>query len=521
MALLKIRPKSINVDLPPEQVGDEEWTSGTNVTFRDDCTLSARGSVPVWGTPLARPRWMVSVPGATPKLMYAGATTMLCATDGTTHADITPVGGFGNGSPQGNYTGGLFNGLAIANDGVHAPCSWNGALASLAVSAPGYPVGDKAKALRPFKYYLVQIGGTINGTDSPYSVRWSVSAAPGAMPASWTPAATNDAGDATLAGAAEPLVDAAPLRDSLLVFEPHATWQLSYVGGVFVMNNRKVLNTAGLLSPSAWASLGSECIFVSDGDVLRTDGQTVQSLISRRMRSAMFSVLNSSARDRVFMAVNAFAKQVYVFFPTGTSEICTRALVWDWEADKIGMVDFMQQPGTAIPGYAFACAAFPAAADPLTWDSDANAWNVDLQAWNFGAFASGQGILVGSRAGFDPVGQFDSISQLVVSPDGPLAVIAAKDKMALGDPSIVKQVTRIYPRMQGPSGTEVFWRVGVAADPGAPTSWGPEVSFKIGQSHKIDCRMSGRYVGVQVRSATNNAWQCSGFDIEFQAAGKR
>jgi hypothetical protein len=500
------------MDLPAEVVGPDAWTYGKNILMQDDRTLAALGPSRVWGTPIARPIWAASAPfGPINRAVYGG-TAGLYATDGTNHANITPATGFG-GASQAAFTGGMFNGIFVANDRAHRPCYWNGSLASLAIVLPAYPATDRARSMRPFKYFLVQIGGIINGADSPNGVRWSSSAAPGLPPTTWTPAAGNDAGYVPLAGAREPLIDAAPLRDTLLVFEPHATWALSYVGGAFVFSNRRILHTAGIISPNAWGTVGSDILFVADGDVLICDGQQVRSILTRRIKSAMFSTINADAWNRCFVAVSSSRNQAIIGFPTGGAQYCNRALVWNFGSDKMGLVD--------LPNYSFAFGSYLNVGGPDNWENDPEAWDQSLQAWDWQRFTGEDSFIVAVRPDFGATGAFEANERSESPADGPLEVIARKEKMSLEGDDRVKQVTRLYPKMQGPDGCEVFWRVGISMDPGQPPRWLPERKFTIGQDEKIDVRASGRFVSVQLRSKTARAWSCAGFDIEFQDAGAR
>lgn len=500
------------MDLPPDQVGAEEWTFGQNVVIGNDSTRNATAAIRVWGNPIARPLWLSSCPFvAAPKVGYASSAA-LHATDGVNHATITPAAGF-TGSAQAHFTGGMFNGLAVFNARSNPPCYWGGSLASIALPLPGYPVGDRAWSMRPFKYFLVQAGGIINGVDSPFGVRWSVSAAPGNPPATWAPAPTNDAGEVTLAGAREGLVDLAPVRDSLLIFEAHATWILNYIGGAYTFGNRKALSTAGLLAPNSWAALGTEVIFVADGDVLATDSQVTRSILTRRMRTAMFGQLNVAARERVFLTVSAARRQVMIAFPSGTNTYCDKALVWDFADDNLGIVD--------LPQYSFAVPTYAMNVPADNWDADTLAWDDDTTLWDLGGFNSSDAYIVAVRPDYGATGAFEATQQQQSSPDGPLECIVRKEKMPLGEANRMAHVARIYPKVQGQDGVETFWRVGTSRTPGESTSWGAEQSFVLGRDEKIDVRQTGRYVSVQMRTLTDGGWQLTGFDVDFRDAGAR
>lgn len=509
--LAKFRPTTINTDLPPEAVGPEAWTFAKNVIMGDQETSSALGAMRIWGTPLARPIWGQAVPLVNPRVQYASASA-LYATDGISHTDITPAGGFGVQNHSAG-TGGMFNGLAVANDGARAPCYWGGALASLALSLPGWPVGDRCVSMRPFKYFLVAAGGIHNGVDAPYTVRWSVSAAPGSPPSTWVPATTNDAGAVTLAGAREPLVDMAPLKDGLLIFEPHSTWLLQYLGGAFTFQNRRIFSTVGLLAPNAWVALGAEAVWVADGDILISDGNQTRSLVKQRVQKAMFAALNAEARKNVWATASVTRKQIIIGFPSGASTYANKALIWNYADDKWGMID--------LPDYAFGFQALQIGIVPTSWDTEPGTWDSELAPWDYGGFRSSDSYIVGLRPDYNTAGAFEATSTAESPPDGPLECIARKEKILLDKPDRMKQITRLYPQVHAPDGVELFWRVGAAREPGQPTSWGPEVPFMTGQDHKVDVRQTGRYVSVQVRSLTARRWSIAGFDLEYQDAGAR
>jgi hypothetical protein len=299
----------------------------------------------------------------------------------------------------------------------------------------------------------------------------------------------------------------------MIVFESHASWLLSYIGGAFTFGNRRLFATAGLLAANAWGALGAELVFVSDGDVLITDGQQVKSLLTRRMRSAMFGQLNVAARNRVFVTVSAARRQVVIAFPTGSNTYCDKALVWDYADDNLGIVD--------LPLYSFAVPTYALNTGSDSWDATASAWDEQVKLWDYGGFNSADAYLVACRPGAGATGAFEATGQAESSADGPLECIVRKEKMPLGAADRLAQVTRLYPKVQGPDGTELFWRVGTARTPGESTSWGPEQSFVIGRDQKLDVRRTGRYVGVQMRSLTDRAWTLLGVDIEFQDAGAR
>jgi hypothetical protein len=508
--LVAVRPKGLNVDLPAESVGPEEWTFAKNALFFGDVAIAQPGALPVYGTPLFRPIAGAFVPGAVPYVVYAGAAA-LGATDGLTHANVTPAQGWTIGA-CGDASGGIFNGIPILNDGAHAPISWVKALGSPFVPFTAWPAGQLAQVVRPFKYQILaaNLAGPIN---DPLGVMWSVSAAPGAMPGSWAPLATNDAGSVTLAGGQGQILDIAPVRDAAMIFEGAAVWLLQPIGGAFIFSTRRVLQAVGLLCRGAWAALDTQCIFLADGDIVLTDGQTTRSLLNRRMRKAVFGGISSNAARNSFVVRSTFRQEILIGFPEGADAFARRAVVWNYAEDKIGIID--------LPEYAHAFAGVLATGGD-TWDAGAaGSWDSETRIWSWASFNPRDAYLIGVRPQHGASGRFEALWQAQAPDDGPLEVILEKSMMPLGGSDRKKMVTRLRPKMEGQVGTLIKWAVGMADSPGQAIAWGPEVDYFIGQSERVDVRQAGRLVSVRARSQALTSWKCAGFDVEFQDAGAR
>ena len=517
MPILKVRPRALNVDVPAEETSLEEWTAAQNVVFKDDATLAAPGNEPVFGTPLVPPYFGQLHVAPNPTHVYAGLTG-LRAHDGSVHASIQPAQGW-TITASGDVTGGMYNGFTILNDQQHAPVSWTGALANIAVPLANWPAGWLTKAIRPFKYYLVAINidkGVGGGGVQPYNVAWSTAAAPGTLPA-WTPLPANDAGEVTLAGALSGLVDAAPVGEQLFIFELTATWALQYVGGAFIFTNRRVSNSLGIIGRNCWASVGRDLVFIGNGDIVISDGLQMKSIIDRRMRNEIFGSLSLGAGRTSWCARNVNLKQIYFGFPQGSDTEPRRLFVWDMITDRFGIVD--------IDRMTFGYAGLKSGASSDAWDlgaGNAEPWDTDSQLWDAGAYLGVDIAVIGCRpfaaAG---VGQFEALGRSESPPDGPLLCYAEKSHMDMGSPVRVKRVLALYPKMVGPAGSVVNFRVGTAHNAGQPMTWGPPQAYSIGTQERVTVRATGRYVGVRIESQIPERWRMAGFDLEYQDAGGR
>ena len=513
MPILKVRPKGLNVDIPAQETTLEEWTSGKNIVFANDVTITQPGANAVLGTPATPPYWAQLFTGAITPTLYAGLSS-LHATDGATHSNVTPAQGW-TITGAGNVTGGMYNGFMIANDQLHAPVSWNGALGSVAIPLAGWPAGFKCKTIRGFKYYLV--AGSIDKTGAggglePFTVMWSTAAAPGSLP-TWTPAATNDAGSVILAGSNTEILDIAPVGEQCFILQRLSTWVMDYVGGAFIFSNRRVSQSLGALGRNCWAAVDRDLVIFGTSDIVITDGQRMRSLLDNRMRGAVYNSLATTSQNTAFVARSFTRKEVIFAFAEGDDPIPRRAVIWNIPTNKIGLVD--------LPEYTFAyTGVLPAATD--TWNTATGNWDSDIRAWNYGIFLGLDIQVIATRPNNPPgVGSFESLATSEVQVSGPAEVFAEKAYMDFGLPERVKRVTKIFPKMLGPLGTVVNFRVGISDSPDQPMTWAAAVPFTLGADHQIDVRATGRYCGVRLESRTARMWSTAGFDVEYQDAGSR
>jgi hypothetical protein len=91
-----------------------------------------------------------------------------------------------------------------------------------------------------------------------------------------------------------------------------------------------------------------------------------------------------------------------------------------------------------------------------------------------------------------------------------------REGIHMGSPEIVKTITRIIPRINAISGTQVFVRVGTQMQPKDGVVWEPEKTFTVGTDIKVDSMATGRLFTVRFRSDTSRAWSLDGFEIDYQ-----
>ena len=161
-------------------------------------------------------------------------------------------------------------------------------------------VGKSAYIMVSHKQFLFALG-TVEGTSGDYipdAVRWSSVADIGGVPSTWDEAdVTNVAGFTQLGGSGGAIIGALPLRDSLMVYRTHGISVIDYIGGQYVWRIRHLNSNIGLLAPDAVVDVRGTHYFMTDGDVYKTDGNSIISIATKRMKKRFAAINKARFRE--------------------------------------------------------------------------------------------------------------------------------------------------------------------------------------------------------------------------------
>ena len=504
--IFRLAPSGIVYDLPPDAVEQGIFNSGRNVSFRDGLPERVGGYRPVFGTPLHEAEYLINVRDPVVNWwMYPGQSA-IGVTDGTLHYDITPTAGLDPTTTYNQWTGGILNGIAVVNNEWNNPLYWPGQSAQECVDLPGWPAGTKARVLRPFKYHLFAMNVTDQNGIFPDMVVWSDAAEPGAIPQSWSPTPANQAGFAALSAGGGGIVDAAQLRDQLVIFKDGSTWICSYVGGNDIFAFRKVLETSGLLGNNCAVEIKGMMVALSDSDVIAFDGQQAQSLLDKKNRKWMFNQLDPVNYRNSYVVRNWLESEVWVCFPTVGNQYPNMALVWSRDDNTWGVREI--NAPTMRQGLVAPSVAIP------TWDAQTATWLNAVGMWDAPTYqAAAETILAsvdGELVNYDGSNTNDGVN---------IQAVITKSGVALGDPQTRKLIKRVWPRIDAPYGTQIYIRAGGHDQPNGSVAWAAPVLFTVGEDEKVDTFAQGRYMAIEVASDGNQPWRMSGFDVEYSTVG--
>src|SRR5690348_5977260 len=112
-----IQPDGVDLLLP-----DGIFSDSRNFRYRDSAAEKVKGYSAVLGSLSVTPIWASYIGTGTASFWAYGNESVLYATDGTTHTNVSSASY--NATPSLGYTGGRYHGYVIANDSVLAPQTW-------------------------------------------------------------------------------------------------------------------------------------------------------------------------------------------------------------------------------------------------------------------------------------------------------------------------------------------------------------------------------------------------------------
>jgi len=508
----------VNRDLSVHELPRNVWTDASNVRFLDGYAQQFLGHGAAYGMPAVVPLHVLPINvGAQRYWLYAGTQKIYGVTLSggvAVHTNLTrqTAGNDVNYSGVPNaWTSTVLSGIPIINPGntIDPPQQWDLNIANRMTTLANWPANTFCKSLRAFKNFLVAVNITESGSDLPYMVWWSSPADPGGVPASWDytdPA--QDSGRFDCAEGGDPIIDALQLRDYLMIYKEHSVWRLSYTGGDFVMANQKVLGMSGALNRNCIEEVDGIHFVLTGSDVVVHDGQQATSILDKQARRALFSDMDTSATDRAFVFKNPYLNEVFVCYASIGNSIPNKALVWNYRDRTIS---YREIPNLHHANYG-------SVDESLTqsWDSDSDPWNSDLTAWNGPGFTPATTrVLMASNDQklflLDASASFDG-----VKPDSYLE----RTGLDYDAPESLKLICGIRARITGNVGETVMISVAGLDDPYEAPNYTNVMTHTIGETLKVDCFVTGRYIAIKFSSGTAYLWRLDSYDVDVQQGGE-
>jgi hypothetical protein len=508
------------VDVAPHELPPNAWSYAKNMHFPENYAEKVSGHEDSFGTPGCPPYFTVSVRNASEQFwVYGGANKVYAYDTAATHTDISrAVGGAYAATFDKNWHGGSLNGIVVLNNGVDTPQMWNPVVKTQALQAlTAWPANTLCGALRSYKNYLVALDITKSGTRDPRLVKWSHTAAAGAVPTSWDETdPTKDAGEYSIADTDGYVIDSLPMRDLNIIYKDDSIWGMQYIGGNSIFRFTQLFNNAGVIGRDCVSEfqIGKHVVFAKD-DLLVHDGQAVSPILRGKNRSWLYNNIDPVYYKRSFLTLDPGNREVWFCFPETGHSLPSLALIWNWNSNSWGVRELDNISHVGI-GAVKPTATTDLWSDASTWDGDPAQWGEST--WN----PSISRLLMCA-----PV-QTKLLGVLGNSQFSGVNMSAILERKGLGipfntttppDTSSMKFCSNIWPRITGTVGTTVWVEIGGQMNMSEDPVWAAPQPFVIGTTEKIDCTVTGRLFGIRFSSTGNLAWKLQGYDLDVRKLG--
>ena len=492
-------------DTMSEELALGAWSSVSNAVFRGGFLVRSEGNEAFVDTPSVTPYFLLPFRNGTELgLIHMGLTAAYVDLGGT-RTNISRASPY-TGAAADRWTGGIFNGIAIVNNGVDVPQVWAGNVANDFADLTNWPSTHRCKAMRPHKNFLIAMDLTQSGTRYPSRVLWSAIADTGAVPPSWDitdPA--REAGNADIEGG-DVIVDGLTLGDAFIVYKTASAHVMRYVGGTSVFAIQRIPGSQGLLARNCVVDTPKGHVCLTTGDVVIHQGGAPTSIATDLVRDTIFGEMDSDFGERAFVTANPSQSEVWVCYPT-SGAVCTRAAIWNW---RTGLWSFRTLRDVLHGAHG----QMPAA-NGVAWSAETGTWDEATDTWGGTATSPNDQKLVLAHAlpAITLVGYGDTDAGLEMTTE------ATRTGIALDDGQQVKYLRGIWPRIDAPSGTAIEIAGGASMVPDAEPDWGDWQTFTVGTDEKVDVDVAGRYLAYRKRTIGGPIWRCRSMDLDVELMG--
>ena len=509
MAIARFRPLGVVADIDPANVPENYWTEAINMVPRPRGMERARGYQEIYATPLFGPTFLMATPQLGVKYwIYAGFSAVATVDPNGQHVDVTPDD-LAAPVERNGWSGGNLNGIAVINSLENGPFYWFEGIGDQALPLPGQRPNTRYDAIRTFKYHVIGLGVTDNTGTYPDAIHWSDGADPGQIPATWVPAAENEAGDDILADESGAIIDGLALRDAFYIYKQDSVYEMTYTGGATVYQTRKVFGSTGVLTRNCVVRVKGTHVVLGNGDIYRHDGQSTESLVDGKMRDTFFAAIDDANYENSFAVYLEPREEVWFCVPSTGQERPDIALVWNVTTNEFGY--------RALPQCDFAAAGVVGEQQSLeVWDDDEMPWNSDLTAWLDQTINNTEDSVLLADADGE---KFYLANTGVLAAGEPYRASIGKLSINLGDPEREKSVRRVWPHIEGVRDATYTLELFNQRDPMAAQEQVIVRDFQPGV-HGVAVNINCRYLGMRIYSDTESEWFCSGFDVDYSEQGR-
>jgi hypothetical protein len=264
------------------------------------------------------------------------------------------------------------------------------------------------------------------------------------------------------------------------------------------------------------ATIGVAHVFLTDNDIMINDGNSVRSLLTRRMKSKIKGSIDPAYYDKCYAVTHEANKEVWVCVCTIGFTTPNLAFVYNWLEDKVYTRDLAlyDSGGVLITGSDARHMTYGpilSASTSRTWTTATGTWSQQTLRWNYNQL---------SPFAYDLIG-IGNTNLKYMSPEISSAYNTYLERLAfpLEGEIQVCTINRVYPHIK--SNGSVLVNVGSKLAEDAPTFWNEPVIFTPRTERKIDFRSTGMLHCWRIESIGSDPFTLLGMDIEYERNGVR
>jgi len=384
-------------DLPDYSLPPEAYSYGKNVRFGNEVVCKTAGDSQVYGNLDANAGPFFLVPWAdviTYSWLYGSGSRVFrhtgSAETNVTRYTTTPGDDDYSGGSDPTWSSAIFNGLPVLNVDSFSdpPQSWN-TVTNRFQNLPGWPSSTYCKLISSFGNYLIAADLQESGNRYYYKIRWSSAAPVGALPSTWTPAASNSAGsNPRLGETSDFILDMLSLKNIHCIYKEDHVWGMRWVGGNYVFDVQPIFRNFGILAKGCVGEFSEgrsdkrlpKHFVVTKGDVIVHDTNMWQSIANKKTKDNIFEVMDQDNSHHSFVVHNERMKEMMFFYPETGNTYCNMCAVWNYEDNSWGYRDADQMRCGALGVDTSATA--PRVIDDINETIDSQNYKFDGRTYN-------------------------------------------------------------------------------------------------------------------------------------------
>jgi len=513
----------VNTDLQDTDLPIEYFTYGANFKLKNGAIETFNGSTGLSVAPAQHfpKKIMTFWTGGVQKYVVMGEKKVYTF-DGTTWTDVTPdliVAVNISGSNIYKWSCCLSGNTPVINNPQYGPFYLDqsaGKFKPLPFNPnpqSWYDKGQSCGIIRSHKSFLFAMkpfdtdGTPITEDAGKNSYRWSAPADINGLPFTWEEADLSTiAGIAYISGSGGSIVDALSLRDDFVIYCNKSIDILSYVGGELIWNSRQFTSDTGILTQNCLAEFYNQHLFLSDNDILINDGNSLRSILNRRLKASIFSRIDSTNYTRSFCVTNLPDKEVWTCVVESGSTTPSLAIIYNWDDDKVYLRDIAS-------GFYDACNG-PKNSSAETYATVTTNYNNSHKNFDTDVASPFNPTLAFVKSGVD------ALYDLLISDNASnYNTVLERTYVPLGGYGVVTTIVSIYPIIE--CAGDVTIEVGSSIFIGTGISWRTAVTFTPATMKKVDIRCTGPFQSWRISSVGTTPFKLIGMTIEYENNGRR